>query len=50
MKIEKCPKCLEYRLNNSPASYVWWHVMGHGYMCWKCYDKLEKEKKENEGK
>lgn len=52
MKIQECPKCLQKRKKSSPVSlkarYVWWHVLGHGYMCWKCYDKLEKEKVKKE--
>jgi hypothetical protein len=39
MKTAKCPRCLKNRFNNSPVAYVWWGVMGQGYMCWKCYEK-----------
>jgi len=43
MKIKQCPRCLKNRFNNSPVSYVWWSVMGHGYMCWHCFDKLKEK-------
>jgi hypothetical protein len=43
MKIKQCPKCLKNRVNNSPVSYVWWAVQGHGHMCWHCFDKLKKK-------
>jgi hypothetical protein len=25
------------------VSFVWWSVMGHGYMCWHCFDKLKEK-------
>jgi hypothetical protein len=40
-----CPKCEQTRKNNSPVSYVWWHVKGHGLMCYDCYDKHEAQKR-----
>jgi len=36
--LEMCPHCKKMRRNNSPYSYVWWHVSGFR-MCWKCFDK-----------
>lgn len=35
-----CPRCDKTRLDDSPRSYVWWHVRGLGLMCWACYRRL----------
>ena len=48
MKTKECPRCKKMRRSNGPVSYVWWHVQGHGHMCWKCYDDLEKSKPQSE--
>lgn len=45
MKTRLCPHCNKMRRDNSPYSYVWWHVLGiAGAMCWHCYDKYRKAK------
>lgn len=41
MKIERCPRCEKNRYNDSPYNYVWWSVMGVGYMCWHCFKCLK---------
>ena len=47
MKKKLCPKCNKVRWNNSPYSYTWWHVMGHGYMCYACHEKLAKQRNQH---
>lgn len=42
MKIRPCPCCKKNRYDNSPYSYVWWHVLGAGLLCYACYDKRTK--------